>query len=91
MKRLIRAFSSVIIAIVLCFCLIGCKDKDETYIDRAFGGRMGFVEKAGWSYVIYDKETKVMYLYLSPDGRAAGLTAILNEDGSPMLYEEDKE
>lgn len=41
----------------------------------------------GWA-VCYDKNTKVMYVILDAY-QSTGMTPILNEDGTPKLYEGD--
>lgn len=41
----------------------------------------------GWT-VCYDKNTKVMYVILDAY-QSTGMTPILNEDGTPKLYEGD--
>jgi len=40
--------------------------------------------------IMVDKETKVMYMYYGDGGTyggTAGLTALLNADGTPMIWE----
>lgn len=89
MKKLIALFT------VLCVCLIlvGCnKDDDAVY---AGNSRFEQVYYEGYSIegvnsvdtvILVDKETGVMYLYVSTVNRS-GLTVMVDEDGKPLIWE----
>lgn len=83
----------------LLFC--GCEHipKSENYytenIDRfVFIKQYGEVNGGETIKILVDKETKVMYMYYH-DGNlnsgTAGLTVMLNADGTPMLWEGELE
>ena len=60
----------------------------DTEVSDTTGYEFGIahIGATGQPEVIYDKDTKVMYL-VSENGNH---TVILNSDGTPRLYEEDK-
>lgn len=82
MKRLVAIF----IVIALCACLlVGCSQED---IRRPIWEDTGFTlitVKGQMDYVYYN-ETKVMYVFIR-SGHQAGMTALLNPDGTPMIWE----
>lgn len=46
--------------------------------------------ESGLNYSIYaDKDTGVMYLYMA-SGSGGGLTVMLNADGTPKIWQEEK-
>lgn len=82
MKKLILIF----MAIALCACLlVGCSMEDlrkHTWRDTGFT----LIEVKGDMDYVYHNETKVIYVFIR-DGRQAGMTALLNPDGTPMIWE----
>lgn len=53
-----------------------------------------YIQKAdGYTYydVVYHKDTKVMYVVSHSSYNIGTFTVLVNPDGTPMLYEEDKE
>ena len=75
--------------------LVGCGEgttkvkadiDDASYSVYAEDDRFLKIESInGWIYV--DKETKVQYLFIKRFD-SAGLTVLLDSDGTPLLYEE---
>lgn len=56
-------------------------------VSKDFGGHENYT-------IVYHKETKVMYVIVTSyasDGRGAGITPLLNSDGTPMLYSGESE
>lgn len=89
MKKFIVLLLSVI---VICFtaCFVGCSYEDyhDGSIDKQFGGRFGIVERFdSYTVIIYDKETKVEYLYYSGPS-AIAITVLLDENGKPLFYDD---
>lgn len=90
MKKLIALFT------VLCLCLLLCACK-ETTDDAVYVGNSRFeqVYYEGYSIegvnsvdtvILVDKETGVMYLYVSTVNRS-GLTVMVDEEGKPLIWE----
>lgn len=75
----------IISAIVLCACDTETYEDDDRFVAVATYQTSGAYER-----VLYDKETKVMYLFVKA-GYGGGLTVLLNPDGTPMLYDEVEE
>lgn len=79
MKRLIAIF----MAIALCACLLaGCDIRRNTWEDSGFT----VIDFKGEMDYVYHNETKVIYVLIR-DGYQAGMTVLLNPDGTPMIWE----
>jgi hypothetical protein len=48
------------------------------------------VESSSLWYVVYHRETKVMYAVSNGYYNMGNFTVLVNADGTPMLYEEDE-
>lgn len=86
-KTLIKLFA-IFVAIALCACLfVGCSDTSDT-ISESRWANSGFtwIETKGGVAYIYHNDTKVIYVYKSI-GNSAGMTVLLNPDGTPMIWE----
>ena len=87
MKKKIAIILVTIILLTICFVLCSCGD--EKYVEDSLGTRFGVVERISeFAIIIYDKETKVEYLYYTT-GYRGGITVLLDENGKPLLYEGD--
>lgn len=76
----------LVILMLFSFCLVGCdkyekKELNETSIFIV-------LEKNELSYIVYNKETKVMYAISRGVYNTGTFTLLVNADGTPMLYEE---
>lgn len=86
-----RIFVLIIMAF-LGMSLTGCSKvskMDKTDNENTDKPSM-FVEiESGWShFVVYHKDTKVMYAISGGGSNCGTFTLLVNPDGSPMLYEE---
>jgi hypothetical protein len=75
---------AVAVATIICFALAGCRNSEE--INERF-----FIldnPKSGLYSIVVDKETCVMYLLRKSD-YGGGITALLDADGKPLIYEGD--
>jgi hypothetical protein len=82
---------------ILCLLLVliiplilfsGCKNKIN--ISDSEYTRFYIIDYNHYVTVYVDKETRVMYLFVKNDYKG-GLTAMLNPDGTPMLWEGELE
>ncbi len=51
------------------------------------------INKYYWSTIMYDKETKVMYMVITRDSKSdrwGQLIVMQDKDGKPLLYDENK-
>lgn len=75
-----------LMAIALCACLfVGCNREElhrGTWTDSGFT----LVEVRGQVDYVYHNETKVMYVFIT-SGYQAGMTVLLNPDGTPVIWE----
>ena len=83
MKKTIIAICIVTILLCGCGAVSTQEDNTGTYIDNFV-----CVERNSSSFIYVDRNTKVMY-WGDTVGPARWMTAILNADGTPMLWEGD--
>ena len=82
MKRLL-------VIMILCMVLLtGCgnrTDSQESNISNMFV----YIEPQSYNnyYVVYHKDTKVMYAVSAGPYNCGNFTLLVNPDGTPMLYE----
>lgn len=84
MNKKICIFVLTIIAVVVCFC--GCSTVEDETNDEEHS-MFVYVEKTDKWYVVYNKETKVMYSISRGAYNLCSFTLLVNEDGTPMLWE----
>lgn len=83
MKKLIAIF----MAISLCACLfVGC-GVEELYRDTWADSGFTLIDVQGQMDYVYHNETKVVYVFIRYDSYRAGMTVLLNPDGTPMIWE----
>ena len=85
-------FRAVVCIVLMLFMIatifFGCAKDDKLAgeISNRFVRLSSRSNLSDYSYAIYvDSETRVMYVVIS-GGSSAGITALLNADGTPMLY-----
>lgn len=82
------------ILIFMCMIFVlgfsGCDKTDEATEDKSM---FVFIETNTLSKpfaVVYHKETKVMYAVSGGSYNSGQFTLLVNPDGTPMIYEEEK-
>lgn len=84
MKRLLV----VLMAIALCACLfVGCSGNPTTDEEVSKGSSFVIVEDGTGYYVIYHKDTKVMYTFSTGGSNYGSFCLLVNADGTPMIWE----
>ena len=89
MKRFIISFIAVFSASIL---LYGCNfdDVSSYTFDQNLQEEYFEVISEGSGYaIVYDTDTRVMYVMATIGGNYGDFTMLVNPDGSPKLYEED--
>lgn len=84
MKKIV---SLMMVLVVLAIVLSSCGAVSEAGEENPFDGRFAECRASGVSTVIVDRVTGVCYIYRSV-GYGAGMTVLLDIDGTPLLYEE---
>ena len=96
MKRKIFMIIAIIASIaILTICLVSCGNTENNYGFNIPGANLVCIgtsstSNSGWYALYYDKDTKVMYMFVK-HGYGAGLTPLYNADGTLKLYEQENE
>lgn len=78
-----------IITIILCsVLLVGCKKIEKVDDFNDDKSMFILIEETSLYYVMYHKNTRVMYAVSHGGYNAGDFTLLVNPDGSPMIYEE---
>lgn len=94
MRKIIAIVLSVLMC---CFIFAGCSEKEapedrpERFVEineEVKYDSSGF--ESFRSHIYADKETGVMYIFISR-GNRAGITVLLDSDGKPLIYDFEKE
>lgn len=85
MIKTITKLIVIFVAIALCACLFAsCSDTISENIWENTG--FTWIETKGGVEYVYHNDTKVIYVYKMV-GNSAGMTVLLNPDGTPMIWE----
>lgn len=83
MNKLIAIF----VAIALCACLfVGCSSP-EAVENVSKSSSFVIVEDAYGYYIVYHRDTKVMYALSSTNYNMGNFTVLVNADGTPMVWQ----
>ena len=83
MVKTITKLFAIFVAIALCACLfVGCSES----VVNAENSDFVFIERDGQFEYVYHKDTGVIYIMYF-NGYHAAMTAMLNPDGTPMIWE----
>ena len=89
MKRFIISFIAVFSASIL---LYGCNFDDTssyTFDQNPQEEYFEVISKGSGYAIVYDTDSRVMYVMATIGGNYGDFTMLVNPDGSPKLYEED--
>lgn len=81
---------NMFIALVVSLCIIftGCSSNPtESKVVEETPSMFVIVESSSYWYVVYHRETKVMYTISRGYYNMGNFTLLVNPDGTPMLYE----
>lgn len=81
MKKIIA-----LMIVVLAVTLTGCSEVEDKSSDMS---EFVIVESTSMWKVVYHKKTKVMYVVSDGTYNRGTFTLLMNEDGTPMLWEGD--
>ena len=83
-----KKLTLILMVFALCACLfVGCSGMVE--VDENHTNESSFVRvEDGDSYwIVYHKDTKVMYIFSTGINNAGSACLMLNADGTPMVWE----
>lgn len=84
MKKLIVLF----MAIALCACLFaGCSGSLPVEEEVSTTSSFVVVEDGASYYIVYHKDTKVMYAFSAGGNNCGSFCLLVNPDGTPMIWE----
>lgn len=76
--------------VALCIMFAGCSSNPtESKVVEETPSMFVMVESSTYWYVVYHRETKVMYAVSRGTYNCGNFTLLVNADGSPMLYERE--
>lgn len=89
MAKTITKLLAIFVAIALCACLSGCGAvvEDKTEVKETPVSMFVCVEKCDSWWIMYHRETKVMYAVSAGYYNCGTFTVMLNPDGTPMIWE----
>lgn len=82
-----RVVSLILVLVIVTVLLASCGTTGETSQPNPFAGRFAVYYINTYHKVIVDKETGVCYFWRD-DYNCAGMTVMLNADGSPVMLGE---
>lgn len=78
----------ILMAIALCACLFaGCSGAPEVDENVSKSSSFIIVEGGDCYYIVYHKDTKVMYVVSGGSYNRGTFTVMVNPDGTPMIWE----
>ena len=79
-----KIFLIISISMIALMCFAACDNPVEKYAFRQL--RFCHVESTDNFYIVYHKETKVMYAVSDSTYNHGNFTLLVNADGTPMTY-----
>jgi hypothetical protein len=90
-KTFVVALVLVVVVLAVSTALSGCgTNPTESKVVEDEPSMFILVESSSLWYVVYHRETKVMYAVSNGYYNMGNFTVLVNADGTPMLYEEDE-
>lgn len=87
-KTFAVALVLVVVVLAVSTALSGCSaNPTESKVVEETPSMFVMVESSTYWYVVYHRETKVMYAVSRGTYNCGNFTLLVNADGSPMLYE----
>lgn len=82
MKRLVLTFLLAVVVLTVSGCSDGMDEEPRADTSKMFTR----VETCGSFEVIYDKDTKVMYVVSLASYNCGNVTLLVNSDGTPKIW-----
>lgn len=83
-----RKLLAVLMAIALCArLLVGCSGSPSVEEEVSRNPSFVIVEDGASYYVVYHKDTKVMYTFSTGVNNCGSFCLLVNADGTPMIWD----
>lgn len=82
MKKLVLVFLLAVAVLIVSGCSDGMDEEPHAGTSKMFTK----VETCGSFEVVYDKDTKVMYVVSSASYNCGNVTLLVNSDGTPKIW-----
>nr|DAZ18114.1 MAG TPA: protein of unknown function (DUF4969) [Caudoviricetes sp.] len=82
MKRLVLTFLLAVVVLTVSGCSDGMDEEPRADTSKMFTR----VETCGSFEVVYDKDTKVMYVVSLASYNCGNVTLLVNSDGTPKIW-----
>lgn len=82
MKKLVLTFLLAVAVLTVSGCSDGMDEEPRVYTSKMFTR----VEAGGFFDVVYDKDTKVMYVISTGFYNGGNFTMLVNSDGTPKIW-----
>ena len=87
-KTITTTLFAIFITIALCvFLFVGCSDNPVVDENHATNSSFVIVEDGTGYYIMYHKDTKVMYAFSTGGSNYGNFCLLVNPDGTPMIWE----
>jgi hypothetical protein len=88
MTKTITKLIAILMAIALYACLfVGCSGSPEVSENASKLSSFVIVEDGAGYYIVYHKDTKVMYTFSTGGSNLGTFCLLVNADGTPMIWE----
>ena len=90
-KRIVAGLAAFLIIVSMVVMFAGCTSTraEATEVDDADDGNTFILVDADYyCWIVYHKDTKVMYAVSRSGYNAGTYTVLVNADGTPMIWEE---
>lgn len=88
MAKMMKKLITIFVTIALCACLFaGCNGNPTTEKEVSKNSSFVIVEDGAGYYIVYHKDTKVMYVMSAGSSNYGNFYLLVNADGTPMIWE----
>lgn len=86
MKKIIIRLVTFIVCMLIAFGLMACTLEADSKEKESYFAVV-YYDSSLQAKIVYDRDTKVMYAVSRGSNNGGNLTMLVNEDGTPKLYE----
>ena len=87
-KRIVAGLAAFLIIVSIVLMFAGCASTRAEAKEVEDGNTFILVDADYYCWIVYHKDTKVMYAVSGSGYNAGTYTVLVNADGTPMIWEE---